>query len=237
MHPDLGQCLPSVAIDVLALVFIALAVRAVALEILPLAILCVLVMLVASIGHAVTFLFRHPGLNTANLLFDLLLTLCLLLFCVLLCRFRRRKPSHCEEPLTRATSGETEALSEAPSPREPEVSAREAPLRETLASAPTARQTSSVRETVASVRDSAVPVRQVREVYTSREAVVSGSSGRPMGFSVNTTSVTGPLSDLQSEIGDLRSYADRRLTEISGIEICCEGLDSGKAPIANFSLQ
>lgn len=90
---NLVYLLVSLAIDVLAMSFIVLGVRGVALEIWPYVLAFLVVVMLVTVGHGVTFLFRHPGLNTANFIFDLSLSLLALYYAILLYRFEKLKPA------------------------------------------------------------------------------------------------------------------------------------------------
>ena len=111
---NLVYLLVSLAIDVLAMAFIVLGVRGVALEIWPYVIAFVVMILLVTVGHAVTFLFRITALNTANFIFDLSLSLLALTYAILLCRFEKLKPADYDvRHRAGGADGETDELTDA----------------------------------------------------------------------------------------------------------------------------
>lgn len=90
---SLPLLLVTVLIDLLAMISIAVGVRAVALERPALVVAVVTGLALTSAAHLVTYLFRHPGLNTANLLFASVLTIGAAVYAVLMARFDRLKPA------------------------------------------------------------------------------------------------------------------------------------------------
>lgn len=90
---NLVYLLVSIAIDTLAMSFIVLGVRGVALEIWPYVLVFIVVIVLVTVGHSATFLFRHPGLNSANFFFDLTLSVFGIVYAALLYRFEKLKPA------------------------------------------------------------------------------------------------------------------------------------------------
>lgn len=80
-------------LDFLALIFIALGIRSIALEILSVACIFTGAFCVISAGHGATFLFRHPGLNVANLVMDLVIALLAFVATWMMYRFKCCVPS------------------------------------------------------------------------------------------------------------------------------------------------
>lgn len=90
---NLAYLLISLGIDILAMGFIALGVRGVALEIWPYIICFIFVIVLVTVGHGVTFMFRIRSLNCANFVFDLVLSLIAIYYAAMLYRFEKLKPA------------------------------------------------------------------------------------------------------------------------------------------------
>ncbi len=93
LSAQLPLLLVSLSLDGLAMAFIILGVRGVALEIWPYVLAFDLAIVLVTVGHGVTFAFRHSGLNAANFFFDASLAKLAILYTVLLCRFEKLKPA------------------------------------------------------------------------------------------------------------------------------------------------
>ncbi|KAH9387770.1 hypothetical protein TYRP_008967 [Tyrophagus putrescentiae] len=93
LSAQLPLLLVSLSLDGLAMAFIILGVRGVALEIWPYVFAFDLAIVLVTVGHGVTFAFRHTGLNAANFFFDASLAKLAILYTVLLARFEKLKPA------------------------------------------------------------------------------------------------------------------------------------------------
>ena len=101
---DLPLLLISISIDALAMVFIVLGVRGVALEVWPFVLAFDVAIIVVTVGHGITFCFRHTGLNAANFFFDASLAKLAILYTVMLARFERLKPADYDARLRAAAA-------------------------------------------------------------------------------------------------------------------------------------
>ena len=84
--------LVSLIIDILAMSSIVLGVRGVALELWRFVLVFIVVIVLVTVSHTATFLFRHTGLNSANFFFDLTLSVFAIVYAVFLYRFEKLKP-------------------------------------------------------------------------------------------------------------------------------------------------
>ncbi|UXI14155.1 hypothetical protein NH340_JMT00098 [Sarcoptes scabiei] len=89
---DLPLLAAALTILIVAMIFLAIGIRGVAFENFCLVLIFVIAFFLIIIAHAVSFLFRHPGLTAVNLTLAILLFIGGIIYLCFLCRLSRLKP-------------------------------------------------------------------------------------------------------------------------------------------------